>query len=263
MLLRLSSSCGSKTSVLCHRGIRTVLSSGITRHYASHKLSVASILSTDLYRSSILVRDKTSVTSRKSFCSQAGTKESFATVDANVSKDVLIFTYENSQLFRWMTIFGIVQCLFWANLAYFCYSSLSGLQEVFARSEQQQRSGWWTTVIQVQHKYKDRIAVACLAMGYVVLAFTVIYPLRTVARLTLLKGGKVVRLSTYTHFGQIRDYLVPLKDISCRHSRAARGPQVSMKLRGRWFYYMLDKREGVFHNAKLFDYVVGLNRFSK
>jgi len=260
VLLRLSSSyCLHKSSELIHRNLKiAVLSSCIARCYTGHRTNS---LTTGLARSSALFLCRPVGNNFKSFSSTVVARELFANVDAKVPKDVLIFTYENSRLFRWMTIFGVVQFLFWANLAYFCHSSLGGLQEVLSKGEQ--RGGWWTSVIQVQHQYNDRIAVACLAMGYIVMSFTFIYPLRTVARLTLLKGGQTVRLSTYTHFGQVRDYLVPLKDISCRHSRAARGPQVSMKLRGRWFYYMLDKREGVFHNAKLFDYVVGLNRFSK
>jgi hypothetical protein len=160
-----------------------------------------------------------------------------------------------------MTVFGIVQFLFWANLAYFCHYSLGGLQNVVVPDDR--KGGWWGTVIELQSRYRDRIAVACIAMGYVVLAFTAIYPLRTITKLVLLKGGQVVRLSTYNHFGRVKDYLVPLKDISCKQSRMSKGAQVSMKIRGRWFYYMMDKREGVFHDAKLFDFVIGLNRFSK
>lgn len=100
-------------------------------------------------------------------------------------------------------------------------------------------------------------------VGYVVLFFTWIYPQRTITKLILKEGGQLVRFSTYTHFGRTKDFVVPLRDISCAQSRQAKGVQVSVKIRGRWFYYLMDKREGKFLEPRLFDYVIGLNRSLK
>ena len=83
------------------------------------------------------------------------------------------------------------------------------------------------------------------------------------AQLRLLKGGRDVGVTTYWHFGRLRYFTVPLDDVSCRKSRTASPSYVSMKIRGHWMYFMLDVRDGRFHEPELFDYVIGLNRSLK
>ena len=72
-----------------------------------------------------------------------------------------------------------------------------------------------------------------------------------------------MRLTTYAAFGRVKNFSVPLKDISCSQSRADKAAQLSMKIRGRSLYYLIDKREGKFHDPQLFDFVIGLKRFGK
>lgn len=82
-------------------------------------------------------------------------------VDANVAKDVTVFTYSNTRFFRMLSIFGIVQFFFWANMAMFAYSGMDGLD---TKSNQDQGS-WSNMVLDFQNRYKYRIAVACIALG--------------------------------------------------------------------------------------------------
>lgn len=93
-----------------------------------------------------------------------------------------------------------------------------------------------------------------------VLFFTVLYPKRSVRSLTLLKGGKNVKLATYTYFGKTTQFTVPLEEVSGMQSRNSKGATLALKVKGHWWYYMLDKRKGVFHQPDLFDHVVGLQR---
>ena len=99
--------------------------------------------------------------------------------------------------------------------------------------------------------------------GCVALFFTLIYPLRAVARLTLLKGGRDVAVTTYWHFGLRRQFTVPVDHISCAKSRTASPTHVAMKIRGYWMHFLLDTRSGRFHEPELFDYVIGLKRSLK
>jgi len=101
------------------------------------------------------------------------------------------------------------------------------------------------------------------AAGCVALFFTLSYPLRTVAQLKLLKGGRNVGVTTYWHFGRTRYFAVPVDDVSCRRSRASSPAYAAMKIRGHWMYFLLDTRDGRFHEPELFDYVIGLNRSLK
>ena len=93
-----------------------------------------------------------------------------------------------------------------------------------------------------------------------VLFFTYFYPQRSVSCLTLLRGGHDLRVTTYTHFGRQQSFDVPLAKVSCLQTRLAPGANVALKVKDKWFYYLLDKKDGKFKQPDLFDYVVGLKR---
>jgi len=103
----------------------------------------------------------------------------------------------------------------------------------------------------------------CLCIGCLVLFFAASYPLRSVSALTLLKGGKELGVTTYSYFGRTRYFSVPLEDVSCTRSRLSSPNHAAMKIRGHWMYFLLDNRDGKFHQPQLFDYVIGLNRSFK
>ena len=75
-----------------------------------------------------------------------------------------------------------------------------------------------------------------------------------------MKGGQSIKMITYNVFGTKRSLEVPLKNVNCKRYRTAPGTFVALKLKGRLFYFIMDKRDGIFHNEKLFDHVVGLQR---
>ena len=88
------------------------------------------------------------------------------------------------------------------------------------------------------------------------------YPARAVQTLWLLKGGNSVRVSTYSVFKKYQTLTVPVNSVTCLQTRADASAQIPMKISGKWFFYLLDKR-GKFHNPELFDFVIGLNRSLK
>jgi hypothetical protein len=177
-------------------------------------------------------------------------------VEANVKSDTLLYSYSNDQLFRMVTLFGIVQFIFWGNLAFFCYSGLNNVKT----QEPSETDNWWSRVLDLQAKYKYRMTAACMAVGYLVMVFTWLYPQRCISQLKLLRGGSAIRFQTYTHFGRKREFDVPLDHVNFKQSRTANTPQISVKIKGSWFYYLLDNRSGHFHNTGLFDHAVGLKR---
>jgi len=103
----------------------------------------------------------------------------------------------------------------------------------------------------------------CVYAGCLTLFFAISYPLRSVSQLTLLKGGTEVGITTYRPFGLTRYFTVPLDDVSCKRSRVASPTHAAMKIHGHSMYYLLDTRDGRFHEPELFDYVIGLNRSFK
>ena len=88
------------------------------------------------------------------------------------------------------------------------------------------------------------------------------YPARAVQTLWLLKGGNSVRVNTYSVLKKYQTLTVPVNSVTCLQTRADAAAQIPMKISGKWFFYLLDKR-GKFHNPELFDFVIGLNRSLK
>lgn len=182
-------------------------------------------------------------------------------LSAVITEDITVFTYRNNRFFLLLTIFGGLQFLCWVNLALFVKSDP-------AMNTSQKRD---VTLLKSDDSWmgkfyagnRIKIAAACVSLGCVALFFTLMYPLRTVAQLKLLKGGRDVGVTTYWHFGRTRHFTVTLDDVSCKRSRTASPTQAAMKIRGRWMYFLLDVRDGRFHEPELFDYVIGLNRSLK
>ncbi|NXR58797.1 TM223 protein, partial [Rhadina sibilatrix] len=87
-----------------------------------------------------------------------------------------------------------------------------------------------------------------------------ILPLRSVRRVTLLRGGSAVTIGTHGPLGLGRRSLtVPLRDVSGRAHRSEAAAAVPIKVRGRPFFFLLDKA-GQLHDPRLFDITVGALR---
>ena len=98
--------------------------------------------------------------------------------------------------------------------------------------------------------------------GSLAMFFTWLYPQRSIHQLKLLKGGQKLQITTYSHFGRTRAFTVPLEHVSSQQARSAAHSTISLKVKGKWFYYLMDKK-GHFNQPALFDYVVGLKRTFK
>jgi len=219
---------------------------------------------TNIFKLSRLVRP--TITSKRLFAQKVApsvlTIEA-ETLKATANKNLTIYTYSNDRFFKILTLFGLVQTLFWANIAYFFYTvPMKQVANTDFGSTEKGPQTWWSTFSEWQYRHRSRIAGACMGLGFLVLMVTLVYPLRSVTNLTLLKGGSNLSVTTYGHFGRQRQFVVPLGTVSCLKSRNVPGTvQVPMKIRGRYFYYLLDAREGQFVEPVIFDHVVGLNRF--
>ncbi|XP_064601958.1 transmembrane protein 223-like [Liolophura sinensis] len=174
-----------------------------------------------------------------------------------ITKNVLVYSYDNSRFYKLLSYFGAVQFVFWLYLATFSYSSLRDVP--IPGEESPEDVPWWRLVNLGKNKYKNGIALLCFSVGYIVLFISIMYPLRAVNSLWLFKGGKSVGLVTHAPFGKKLTHVTPLENISCVQSRAQAQSQVPLKVKNKWFFYLLDKK-GVFHNPGLFDYMVGLRR---
>lgn len=179
-----------------------------------------------------------------------------------VPRDVLLYTNkENAQRSRLMAVCGVGQLI---AVSCMCVTAYDTFPAFFG----------WIPTDKVSHTpiEKDRLPLAsesfrwkytifCFLASSCVAAVLLRYSLRTVHSVKLLKQTSSVELQTVKVFGGFRNLVAPVAGVSAKHMRAdTPGTHMQMKVKGKLFRFMLDKSEGVFHNAALFDRTVGQTR---
>uniref|UniRef100_A0A1B6CAU7 Transmembrane protein 223 n=1 Tax=Clastoptera arizonana TaxID=38151 RepID=A0A1B6CAU7_9HEMI len=175
-----------------------------------------------------------------------------------IIKDVILFKSNNTDKHhRIYGIFGITQFVFWAYMAEFTFNFLKNIPP--AKDE---NAPWFSKMNLGEPKYRYTLCFASLIIGFIFLAGSWFYTLRSVKYLILRKGGKDIAFVTFTPFGENRIMNVPLDKISALESRMNCRVTMPIKVQHKLFYYMLDMR-GEFLNPKLFDFTAGLKRTLK
>lgn len=164
-------------------------------------------------------------------------------------RDVLLFEHERSRFFAVLGMFCAGQSLFWASLAWAALTGPAAPAESADRGRRDLRSALW----------RYGLAVGCGAVGTLVLGAGLLFSVRSVRSVLLLAGGKEVTLTTHAPFGLGAHFTVPLNQVSCMAHRGEVPAMLPLKVKGRRFYFLLDKA-GHFPNAKLFDNTVGAYR---
>ncbi|NXC05539.1 TM223 protein, partial [Orthonyx spaldingii] len=168
---------------------------------------------------------------------------------AAVSRDVVLFQHDRSRFFRLVGLFCAGQGLFWAYLAHFGASRSPRPASPSVPGEQGRGRG------------EFRAAGAGPHRGSLIVAAGSLLPLRSVRRVTLLRGGSEVAIATHGPLGLGRGptLTVPLRCVSGRAHRAEVAAAVPIKVKGRPFFFLLDKG-GRFCEPRLFDVTVGAFR---
>ncbi|CAN8000398.1 unnamed protein product [Ixodes hexagonus] len=187
-------------------------------------------------------------------------------VDSNVAKNTELYRYDNFRVFAALRIFGVSQVFLWTYLAYVSQTLFDDPKLVSKMRKED--SGEEKTFAQTLAekltvgKYRNSLTAFCLIFANGVVAAASIYMLRSVRSVVLLKGGQSVYIQTYAPFRTLRGFQVPLEHLNCLHSRGQKSAYISLKVKGRWFYFMLDQK-GLFPHPQLFDQTVGLSRILK
>ncbi|XP_036908861.1 transmembrane protein 223 [Sturnira hondurensis] len=170
------------------------------------------------------------------------------------SQDVLLFQHERGRFFTVLGLFCAGQGIFWASLAVGALARPPVVvrppdAEFPDRSRSDVRSALW----------RYGLAIGCGTIGTLVPAAGLLFSLRSVRSVMLRAGGKQVTLSTHAPFGLGAHFTVPLNQVSCMAHRGEVPAMLPLKVKGRRFYFLLDKA-GHFPNTKLFDNTVGAYR---
>ncbi|KAM6159543.1 transmembrane protein 223 [Erethizon dorsatum] len=169
-------------------------------------------------------------------------------------RDVLLFEHERSRFFIILGWFCAGQGVFWASLALAALSPPPAL--VRARDPETSDSGHGDLRSAL---WRYGLAAGCSAVGTLVLGAGMVFSLRSVRSVMLRAGGQQVTLTTHAPFGLGARFTVPLNQVSCMAHRGEVPAMLPLKVKGRRFYFLLDKA-GHFPDAQLFDSTVGAYR---
>ncbi|NXS25980.1 TM223 protein, partial [Pomatostomus ruficeps] len=174
---------------------------------------------------------------------------------AAVSRDVVLFQHDRSRFFRLVGLFCAGQGLFWAYLAHFAFTALR------PTAAPAPGPGPDDPLRPRDNKWRFGFTASCLTVGSLIVAAGWLLPLRSVRRVTLLRGGTEVAISTHGPLGLGRGatVTVPLRHVSGRAHRAEVAAAIPLKVKGRPFFFLLDKG-GHLSDPRLFDVTVGAFR---
>ncbi|XP_041568018.1 transmembrane protein 223 [Taeniopygia guttata] len=176
---------------------------------------------------------------------------------AAAARDVVLYEHDRSRFFRLVGLFCAGQGLFWAYLAHFAFTALRPAPAPDTGTDP--GPGHDDPLRPRDNKWRFAFTASCLTVGSLTVAAGCVLPLRSVQRVTLLRGGAAVVLHTPGPLGLGRRSLtVPLRDVSGRAHRSQAAAAVPVKLRGRPFFFLLDT--GGIREPRLFDVTVGAFR---
>ncbi|NWR09166.1 TM223 protein, partial [Paradoxornis webbianus] len=169
---------------------------------------------------------------------------------SSVTRDVVLYEHDRSRFFRLLGLFCTGQGFFWAYLA---HSAFTGLRPAPG-------PGPDDPLRPRDNKWRFGFTASCLTAGTG--AAGTGWPLGVPSVLAVPIGVPAVpRLSNPGRGLSLSLLTVPLRDVSGRAHRAEVAAAVPIKVRGRPFFFLLDKR-GRLRHPRLFDVTAGaLRRF--
>ncbi|XP_039219332.1 transmembrane protein 223 [Crotalus tigris] len=205
------------------------------------------------------------------FCSPAGrpAQEPFP-LDGFVSRDVVLFQHERPRFFRTVGLFCFGQFAFWLYLADLAFTTLreapAGPEETGSATPQRRPARPWlgnlfnlTSGNFGSAKWRYGFSGSCVAVGTLILVAGFFFARRSVSRVLLLRGSQEVTFTTYYLFGYTSSFTVPLRHVCCRNHRSEVAAIIPVKIKGKPFYFLLDKQGSIASNP-LFDITVGAYR---
>ncbi|XP_028248945.1 transmembrane protein 223 [Parambassis ranga] len=193
---------------------------------------------------------------------------------AKPPRDVTLFEHDRTRFFRLLSLFCGGQFIFWTYLADFAYTGLKDTSRTSVKEKAKVPTttsssstttglaGMWSFDMNLgSSAWRYGFTLGCLAIGAGIAGFGVLFCRRSVFKVVLHQGGKMVTVCTQSPLrpGQGRRITVPLSQVACHAHRQESPSYIPLKIKGYRLYFLLDK-EGTVNNARLFDVTVGAYR---
>jgi len=185
-------------------------------------------------------------------------KEAFYDVEGVVTKDILLFRYEDqTKVFRTNMVAMSMMPIF-GYLGYFCYS-LKSTVEPF--KEQVMDNTKINFLLDNVSTASRGVGIAFFLFGAGLSSYWVVRTMNTVKKLVLRKGGKYVSIQTYGLIGAGgRVQNIPVVQCSGIQHKFYGKHRFFIKVKDHSFKYQFNLEDGVVTNKPLFDRTVGISR---
>uniref|UniRef100_A0A3B3U876 Transmembrane protein 223 n=1 Tax=Poecilia latipinna TaxID=48699 RepID=A0A3B3U876_9TELE len=207
-----------------------------------------------LERYSRLFRLARQVAARRGYCSST-----------QPAKDVTLFEHDRTRFFRVLTVFCGGQFVFWTYLAQFAFTGLrdtGGKDRAKAPTTTTGLAGMWSFEMNLgSNAWRYGFTLGCLTIGAGIVGLGALFCRRSVSKVVLHKGGRMVTVRTQSPLGPDRGRTinVPLNQVACHAHRQESPSFIPLRIKGHRLYFLLDK-DGTVNNARLFDITVGAYR---
>lgn len=84
-------------------------------------------------------------------------------VNTNVTKDVILFKYENPKFYMYMNLFAVVQYMFWSYLGIFAFSTLRDAP--VDKSKITDDTPWFRKINLGENKYRNTLGSVAMLVG--------------------------------------------------------------------------------------------------
>lgn len=83
-------------------------------------------------------------------------------INTNVTKDVILYKYENPRFFKILNIFGICQFIFWTYLSHFAFTTL---RDAPVEHKEGEELKWYERINLGENKYRNGITIMSFIIG--------------------------------------------------------------------------------------------------
>ena len=185
-------------------------------------------------------------------------KEAFYDVEGVVTKDILLFRYEDPKKVFRTNMIAMSMMPLWAYLGYFSYTLKSKVESFREEVVDNTKINFLMDNVS---KASRGVGLAFFLFGASLSSYWVIRTMNTVRKLVLRKGGKYLSVQTYGltgKSGQVQN--IPVVHCSGIQHTFYGKHRFFLKVRDHSFKYQFNLEDGVVTNKPLFNRTVGISR---
>jgi len=181
----------------------------------------------------------------------------------SVPKDVLLYENNTPGLLRLVGLCGLSQWLVITYMSSVMYQTMPSFFTWIPAEKASAVTDESKPISQrlplAEWKYRFGFSLFTFTASTAILFTSFMYCLRTVSTIRLLHNSNKVYISTYTPLGTKQAFIEKLSNISAIQPRHTPMTQVPIKIKDRYFHFLLDK-SGKFPQPSIYDRTVGIKR---